>query len=68
MGSIKPFAIGFLSCALISAIWFSSALYSGQITRGEAVLDVEQYLPRGVRETPARHINSDTIDRLARQP
>ena len=69
MESIRPFIFGFMTCALIAALLFANALYSGSITRGETVQDVEQYLPRVVREMPFKKASGDRTEQLiARQP
>jgi hypothetical protein len=59
VGNIKPFLIGFMTATLIAACMFANALYSGSITRGEAIQDVEQYLPRVVREMPFKKASGD---------
>lgn len=69
MHGIKPFVAGFMTCALIAALMFANALYSGTLTRGETVQDVEQYLPSAVTQMPYKKANSDRIEQLiARQP
>lgn len=69
MQGVRAFILGFMTCALIAALLFANALYSGSITRGEAVQDVEQYLPRVVREMPFKKASGDRIEQLiARQP
>lgn len=69
MQGVKAFILGFMTCALIAALMFANALYSGSITRGETVQDVEQYLPRVVREMPVKKVSGDRIEQLiARQP
>lgn len=68
MQGVRAFILGFMTCALIAALLFANALYSGSITRGETVQDVEQYLPRVVREMPFKEASGDRIEQLiARQ-
>lgn len=69
MQCVKAFFAGFLVSALIAALMFANALYSGSISRGETIQDVEQYLPRVVREMPFKKASGDRIEQLiARQP
>lgn len=69
MQGVRAFILGFMTCALIAALLFANALYSGSITRGETVQDVEQYLPRVVREMPFKKASGDYIEqKIARQP
>jgi len=69
MQGVKAFIAGFMTCALIAALMFANALYSGSITRGETIQDVDQYLPRVVREMPFKKASGDRIEQLiARQP
>ncbi len=69
MQGLKSFFAGFMTCALIAALMFANALYSGTLTRGETVQNIESYLPSVVREMPFKKANSDRIEQLiARQP
>lgn len=69
MQGLKSFFAGFMVSTLIAALMFANALYSGTLTRGETLQNVEQYLPSVVREMPFKKANSDRIEQLiARQP
>lgn len=69
MQGLKSFFAGFMTCALIAALMFANALYSGTLTRGESIQNVEQYLPSVVREMPFKKASGDRIEQLiARQP
>ena len=54
MQGVKAFFAGFMTCALIAALMFANALYSGSITRGEPLPDIESYLPSAVTKMPVK--------------
>ena len=69
MQGLKSFFAGFMVSTLIAALMFANALYSGTLTRGDTVQNIESYLPSVVREMPFKKASGDRIEQLiARQP